>query len=258
MWIDSHAHLFDYSLDECKKIVQDAADAEVGVILSTATDLTNAATVITQCTTFQSIWGAVGISPFDVINPPEQWYNDLTAYLSRPKIIAVGEIGIDSTNPRYPPLDLQLPMFKKQLACARDFDLPAIIHSRGAEQQAVTICTTMGIKKALFHCFTGSRESLSAIIKKGYHVSLSGIITFRNSDLRHYLYDIPLEQLHIETDSPYLAPVPHRGKKNIPAWTSFIGKEIARIFKKEDAVIQQQLEKNFRNFFGKFKPDCCH
>ncbi|MBN1575368.1 MAG: TatD family hydrolase [Chitinispirillaceae bacterium] len=251
MWIDSHAHLGDLGDHDLAATLREAAEAEVGIVVSTATDCTTAYLVAQQCDRHPMLRGAVGISPFDVIDPPATWYDDLTALLVRPKIIAVGEIGIDATNPRYPPLSLQQPMFEKQLSLARSLGLPAVIHSRGAEKRAIDICRSAGITDALFHCFTGSREALAAVIDRGYYVSLSGIITFKNSGLHDSLRDIPFDRLLIETDTPYLAPVPHRGEKNRPAWVRLVGEEIARLLGKESEELQEQLEENFRRLFGK-------
>ena len=251
MWIDSHAHLGGFDDAELSAILGKAADAQVGIVVSTATDILTARIVAQQCERFSMVRGAVGISPFDVIDPPATWYDDLASLLSHPKIIAVGEIGIDATNPRYPPLSLQQPMFEKQLALARSIDLPAIIHSRGAEKQAVDICKSIGVTKVLFHCFTGNREALSAVLDNGYNVSISGIITFTGSALRDLATDIPLDRLLIETDTPYLAPVPHRGEKNRPAWVRLVGEEIARLRGMDEGALRQQLEKNFRRLFGK-------
>ncbi|MBN1308016.1 MAG: TatD family hydrolase [Chitinispirillaceae bacterium] len=251
MWIDSHAHLGELNDSDLTATLRDAAEADVGIIVSTATDCATARTVARQCDRHPMLRGAVGISPFDVIGPPATWYDDLTALLSRRRIVAIGEIGIDATNPRYPPLSLQQPMLEKQLSLARSLDLPAVIHSRGAEQRAVDICRSIGVTAALFHCFTGGREALAAIIDRGYYISLSGIITFKNSGLRERLRDIPLERLLIETDTPFLAPMPHRGKRNRPAWVRFVGEEVARLLGKKKGEVQKQLEENFWRLFGK-------
>ncbi len=254
MWIDSHAHLYGLTPDDLAAQLSECTAAGVGIVVATATDCETALIVTGQCDVHYAVWGAVGISPFDAADLPETWYATLNGLLAHPKVIAVGEIGIDATNPRYPPLSLQQPIFEKQLACARDLNLPAVIHSRGAEERAVDICKDIGVRGALFHCFTGSRTALAAILDEGYYVSLSGIVTFRNSNLRDVVRAIAPERLLIETDTPYLAPVPHRGEQNRPAWVRFVGEEVARLLGMEDGALQEQLEGNFRRLFGKFVP----
>jgi TatD DNase family protein len=252
MWIDTHSHLFIYSDDDLPEKLSDAADSNVGIIISTATDCETARTVIRQCDAHSSIWGAVGISPFDVEHLPDNWLMRITAGLSHPKILAAGEIGIDDTNPHYPSLSLQQPVFEELLACAKDSGLPAIIHSRGAEERALDICRSVGIPNVLFHCYTGSEKTARSIIDEGYHISFSGIITFRNSPLHNFIGKLPLDHLHIETDTPYLAPVPHRGKPNRPALVSLVGERLASIFDTTSERIQEQFTVNFRTFFRKY------
>lgn len=254
MWIDSHAHLFVFSDDDLKKHLNEAYNNDVQVVLSTATDCCTARTVAAQCASFKNVWGAVGISPFDVVAPPATWREELAALLSQPKIIAVGETGIDTTNPHYPELPLQQPFFEEQLEIARLHNLPAIVHSRGAEKEACSICRHQGTEKALFHCFTGDRSALKTIVSAGYYISLSGIVTFNNSSLRDLVKYIPLDRMLIETDTPYLAPVPHRGGTNRPAWVALVGNAVADIIKKPVPELQQQLKNNFRSLFSNFSP----
>ena len=249
MWIDTHAHLFDYEPDSLKKVVQEASVASVEVILSTATDIPTAIKVTEQCQCSDHIYGAVGISPFDVTSQSPDWLSSLSSLLRKPRIIALGEIGLDSTNPRYPPLNMQLPFFEAQLELAARLDLPAIVHSRGSEKKVVEICRSIGIRRVLFHCFTGSFDDMQAIVDAGYYLSFSGIITFKNAEIRAVVPSVPIERVLIETDSPYLSPVPYRGKKNRPAFLKYTAGELARLLDWESDRLQLQLEKNFTSLF---------
>ncbi len=253
MWIDCHAHLYEYSDEECLAVVEEARSSGVDIIVSTATDHLNGCTVLHQSSLHPSIWGTAGISPFDCVTMPPDWPAGLHELLRDPKMIAVGEIGIDWSNSRYPEPALQLPVFERQLSLARDLDLPAVIHSRGAEESALELCVRHRVDRALFHCFTGNREALDAIIGHGFFVSLSGIVTFPKSHLRDLIFRIPPDRLLIETDSPYLAPVPYRGKKNRPARVGVTGSKIAEILGKPEEELQCQLERNFRKLFSKFE-----
>lgn len=248
-WIDLHAHLDRLKDPDLTSVLKEAGRADVSTILSTATGLESASLVSQQCKTFPALFGAVGISPFDVPALPFDWEQKLRSFFTCPRIIALGEIGLDDTNPKYPPLTSQLPVFEKQLAIAVELDLPAIVHSRGAESRVAEICHSLGVKKVVFHCFTGDPETLKKILDFGYYVSFSGIVTFSKtvSDL---VPTVPLERIFIETDSPYLAPVPHRGKTNCPAWVRLVGEKVAecRGIKKE--VLQEAIRKNFERLFN--------
>jgi TatD DNase family protein len=250
-WIDLHAHLDRLKETDLAVTIEEAGRTNVSIIVSTATDLASAAEVARQCLTFSpALYGAVGISPFDVLSLPENWEERLKSFLREERIIAVGEIGIDDTNPRYPPPARQLPVFEKQLAIALEHDLPAVIHSRGAEKRAVEICRDLGVKKAVFHCFTGPPAALDLLLDSGYYASFSGIVTFSRS-VSDLLSKVPLDRLFIETDTPYLAPVPHRGETNRPAWVSIVGESVAKVKGVEKEALQEAIGRNFGALFGK-------
>jgi TatD DNase family protein len=249
MWIDTHAHLYDYEPNSLNRIVEEACDASVEIILSTATDIVTAIKVTEQCQSSDHIYGAVGISPFDVTSQNSDWLSSLKCLLRKPRIIAIGEIGLDSTNPRYPPLNKQIPFFEAQLDLATKLNLPAVVHSRGSEKNVVEICRSIGIERVLFHCFTGSFDDMQAIIDAGYYLSFSGIITFKNAKIRELIPSVPIERVLIETDSPYLAPVPYRGKKNRPALLKYTAAELSELLNLESEKLQIQLEKNFNSLF---------
>lgn len=251
MWIDTHAHLFEYTKDSIEKLLNEAAASSVEIILSTATDLQNSIIVSEQCKYSERIYGAAGISPFDVINQPDDYLDQLRNLLKRPRMIATGEIGLDCTNPVYPPLEKQIPYFESQLILARELDLPAIIHSRGCEKQAIQTCRNLGINKVVLHCFTGSYLDMKAAVDAGYYISFSGILTFKNASIREIAPHIPIDQLLIETDSPYLSPIPLRGLKNHPAYLKYTGEELARLLSITTEMLQEQLKKNFYSFFFK-------
>lgn len=249
MWIDSHAHLDRISEPDLAALIDEAHAAGVSRILSTATDLVSAGKVIQQCAAFSSLCGAAGISPFDVVSLEEGWEQSLRTILSKQSMVGVGEIGLDTSNPRYPPLDLQMPVFEKQLDIARVLDLPVIVHSRGAEKKVAEICAARGITKAMFHCFTGPVDALHCILDCGYSISFSGIVTF-SAALRELVTHVPLDRLFIETDSPYLAPAPHRGAANRPAWVAITGECVAATKKIPPEQLQESLAENYRRLFG--------
>jgi TatD DNase family protein len=249
MWIDTHAHLYDLTSDQLDYLINETAGSSVGLIVSTATNLVSGKKVLDHCSSSPLIYGAIGISPFDFETLDNDWESVLRSMLNNKKIIAVGEIGLDSTNPKYPHLEKQIPFFEKQLNIAFSAKLPAVIHSRGIEEFTADICKQMGVRSAVFHCFTGDYTAAKKIIDLGYYISFSGIITFKNADIRTLLPRLPLDRILIETDSPYLAPVPLRGKTNTPLYIRFVGEEIARLLSVDEVDLQILLRKNFNNCF---------
>jgi TatD DNase family protein len=248
MWIDVHAHLEALTGRDLAATVAEAAEAGVAAILSTATDLAGAAAVADQCRTCPGIFGAVGISPFDSPSLPAGWERTLLSFLAQERIIALGEIGLDASNPKYPAPDVQRPVFEKQLSIAAETGKPVVVHSRGAGKQVAEICRSFGLEKVLFHCFTGSTSSLEYILACGYSISFSGIVTF-NETVRNLVNLVPPDRLFIETDTPYLAPVPHRGKTNRPAWVTLVGETVAQCKDVSPERMQEIVSQNFSMFF---------
>ena len=249
MWIDTHAHLYELTSDQLDSLINEAAGSSVGLIVSTAINITSGKKILDHCSRSSLIYGAIGISPFDIETLEDNWEVVLKSLLKENKIIAVGEIGLDSTNPRYPLLEKQIPFFEKQLQIAIDQKLPAIIHSRGTEQLSADICRQTGVNSAVFHCFTGDYTAAKKIVDLGYYISFSGIITFKNAAIRTLLPQLPRDRILIETDSPYLAPVPLRGKTNSPLFIRFVGEEIARLLGMDETDLQLLIEKNFFDCF---------
>jgi TatD DNase family protein len=250
MWTDAHAHLYDLDGPGLAAAVAHAREAGVNRILNTGTSIDTSRKAVRQCAEHSGLSAAVGVSPFDAGSLPEAWQASLESMLRDPVVIAIGETGIDSTNPAYPAIASQIRLFEGQLHRAVSHEMPIIIHSRGAEIKACEMCSAIGVKNAMFHCFTGDIRALRKILDAGYFVSFSGIITFKSSPLVECVRYAPLSQLLIETDSPYLAPVPHRGKTNEPAWVGLVGNKVADIKKINAADVAETLRGNFFTLFG--------
>lgn len=250
MWIDIHAHLYDKSKQELSHSIEKAYCNNVITIVNASTSIETSYTVVSQCNNEPSLYGVAGISAFDVEQLTNNWERDLKELLSNDRIIGIGEIGIDNTNPRYPPFKKQLSIFDQQLCIARDLDIPVVIHSRGAEQEAIDMCRSRQVTKAVFHCFTGGKVSLRSLLDAGYYVSYSGIVTFKNNPLIKLVAYTPLEKIFVETDSPYLAPEPFRGKQNEPAYVSLIGERVAEIKKVKAERVAERIQCNFSSLFN--------
>jgi TatD DNase family protein len=250
-WTDAHAHLSDLDPPQLSAIVTEAHDAGFNCIINTATSLSDSTIVCQQCTPHPLLSCTVGISPFDVADAHGTWYQQLRDLCNLPQVVGIGETGIDASNPTYPPVDLQQTVFEKHLELAMETDLPIVIHSRGSEQRVLDICLAHKAPTVVFHCYTGDSATMERIVDAGYMISFSGIITFTNTTLIPLVRQTPLSNILIETDSPYLAPVPFRGKPNRPALAALVGCSIAKIKQLDEAECAQAILKNFRATFAK-------
>jgi TatD DNase family protein len=251
MWIDSHAHLGDADDSRLAEVVSEAHAHGVDRILDVATSLSSSISVVRQCGLHPCLRAAAGISPFDVTDAGPDWLPRLDTIAKAPSVVALGETGMDDTNPAYPLLSLQRGFFESHLCLANSLDLPVIVHSRGCEQEALDICKSLGVRRAVFHCYTGPLETLTRIIDAGYAVSFSGKITYKNSPLTPLVSYAPLSSMLIETDSPYCTPVPHRSEQNRPAWVSYVGSAVAAIKHIDEQECGRSLEETFSSVFGK-------
>ncbi|MDD5676203.1 MAG: TatD family hydrolase [Chitinivibrionales bacterium] len=253
-WTDSHAHLYDLNDASLSQTCALARAAGVGRIVTTATDFAAIPIIIDQCKKEPMLRAAVGVSPPACLDLPADWLIALENTCKGAAVIGIGEAGLDCYHQDYPPLEVQLPVFEAQCKLAVVRALPIIVHSRGAELHVCETLRRLGVKKALFHCFTGARPAAEKILDAGYYISFSGIITFAKATLADIVLRTPLDRILIETDSPYLAPVPHRGQTNQPAWVSLVGQKVAAIKQLEPEAVAEKLEENFTRLFGEITP----
>ncbi len=251
MWIDIHAHLYDKSDLELTQCLENANSRGVDSIVNSSVSIESAEKVLLQCQRDGvSLYGTAGISPFDCESVGEDWDKKLESILDNDLIIGIGEIGLDKTNSRYPSFRKQISLFEKQLEISINYGMPVIVHSRGAEREVLGICKNHNVLKVIFHCFTGNKDTLRKLLDAGYHVSYSGIITFKNNSLEDCVHFTPIDRLFIETDSPYLSPHPYRGKPNEPAHVVFIGEKIALLKKQDTREVAENIRQNFSRLFN--------
>jgi TatD DNase family protein len=262
MFVDSHAHVdgpeFDADRDE---MLERARAAGVTAILNVGTGDPHSGVferAIDLGRRHDRIYTAIGVHPHDA-----RFYDDKVESLIKQlletgeRVIAWGEIGLDfhyDNSPR----DVQVDVFRRQLRAARECDVPVIIHTREAETETIEILQseyTGAERRGVFHCFSGSRDLAMRALDLGFMISFSGIVTFRKAgDLREIAKEVPLDRLLVETDCPFLAPVPHRGKRNEPAYVVEVAKCIAEVKGTELEVIARQTTDNFKQLFDPFAP----
>jgi TatD DNase family protein len=256
MWIDTHAHLYSIPPHDLPLLRNRARSSGVHCVINTATSIQTARIVLEQTALWPDMRAAVGISPFDVLEPGRDWPQTLRSLAEHESVLAIGEIGLDASSSRYPPLDAQAPIFQQQLELAIEERLPAVIHSRGAEQRCIDTCTRLGVTRALFHCFTGATRQLKSLLDAGYYISFSGIVTFKKNNLAELVRYAPMDRICIETDTPYLAPTPFRGKPNEPAHIGLIGEAVARAKNLSIETVRETLAQNAETLFGSFRLHC--
>lgn len=230
--VDSHAHLdfknFDRDRDE---VFQRAEDYGLKLIINAGFNLTTTRQALPLSEKYPMLYVAAGIHPHDAANAPEDYLKQLRELARHPKVVALGEIGLDYYRDRSPRWQ-QWDVFSRQLGLARELNLPVIIHSREAHAETRALLEEEGIPAAggVMHCFSGDLELAEQMMELGLYISFAGPVTYpRNDVLRQVAAAIPAERLLVETDAPFLPPAPWRGKRNEPAYTVFIVEKIAAL-----------------------------
>jgi TatD DNase family protein len=232
MFIDTHSHLFYPNFeDDLEEVIQRARDSEVDFILVPATDLATAKEVISLTEKYDMIYGAVGIHPHETKDWDPSLLNEIESLASHKKIVAIGEIGLDYFYD-YSPKEKQIEAFKSQIDLALKLNLPIIVHNRDSDEDMMEIINSYcgsGLK-AQFHCFNGSLNDARDLMHMGHMISFTGNITFKKADeLKEILKKVRIDQLLLETDSPFLTPVPFRGKRNEPSYVKYVAEQVAEV-----------------------------
>jgi TatD DNase family protein len=232
MFIDTHSHLFYPNFaEDLDDVIKNAKEASVDFIIVPATDIKTAKDVIALTKKYENIYGAVGIHPHETKDWNDSLIDEIRKLASNKKIVAIGEIGLDYYYD-YSPKEKQVEAFKSQLNLAIELGLPAIIHNRDSDKDMMEIIGSYCGKglKAQFHCFNGSIEDAKELMHMGYMISFTGNITFKKADeLREILKISRIDQILLETDSPFLTPEPFRGKRNEPANVKYVAEKIAEV-----------------------------
>lgn len=255
MYIDSHCHInFPELAARMPEILGKMAENEVSHALCVSVDLPNFPSVLALAESHANIYASVGVHP-DYEDTPEPSVEDLIRLSDHPKIVAIGETGLDYYRLEGD-LEWQRERFRNHIRASRATGKPLIIHTRAASADTIRIMreegagTNAGGAAGVMHCFTESLEVAQAAMEMGFYISFSGIVTFKSAkDLQAVAREVPLEQMLIETDSPYLAPVPHRGKMNEPALVRHVAEYLATLKGEPLERIAQQTTDNFFNLF---------
>jgi TatD DNase family protein len=225
--IDSHAHLDGF--EDIIQVVQRARDNGVEKIIAVSSDLTSSKRTVEVASSFPTVFAAVGIHPHEASSFTAESFSEIEKLARVKKVVAIGETGLDYHYMNSPP-DVQINSFREHVRLAKRLQIPVIVHVREAFDEVYQILEEERAEKSVIHCFTGNYEIAKKYIELGFHISFSGMVTFKNAeDVRGAAKNIPLEMALVETDSPYLAPIPFRGKKNEPAYVKYVAEKIAEV-----------------------------
>jgi TatD DNase family protein len=256
MFIDSHAHIDGPEFDvDREEMIERARSAGVSVILNVGTGDPHSGAferAVELGKKHDSIYTATGTHPHDARHYNDEAEEKIKKLIQTDRIVAWGEIGLDfhyDNSPR----EVQVDVFKRQLRAARGCDLPVIIHTREAEAETIDILRSEyagAERRGVFHCFSGSMDLAQRAIELDFMISFSGIVTFKKADeLRAIAKQVPLDRLLIETDCPFLSPIPYRGKRNEPAYVVEVARCIAGIHEVELEEIARVTSNNFNQLF---------
>jgi TatD DNase family protein len=241
-WTDTHCHIHDDKMTSTSaESLQRAREAGVSRFVVIGTDAATSEAAIAIAAEHTDVWATVGLHPHDAVNG----VNTITSFVSHPRVVAIGECGLDYYY-EHSPREVQLPVFAEQIALAKEHNLTLVIHTRDAWQDTFDVLDAEGIpENTIIHCFSGGPDEAKQCLDRGAYLSFSGIVTFKNAqDLRDAAIMCPSDRLLIETDSPFLAPLPHRGRPNEPAYVGLVGTAIADLRSTNVQEFAQQTTAN--------------
>lgn len=230
MYFESHAHYDDERFDDDRDELLASFPAEgIETVVNSSSDIASSRASIALAEKYPFFYASVGIHPHEVSKMREEDIDTLRELSKHPKVVAIGEIGLDfyyDLSPR----DDQRYWFKRQLALAEELDMPVIIHSRDASQECFDIISASNVRKGVIHCYSGSAPMAQDYADMGFYIGIGGSLTFKNNKKTVEVVEkLPLEKILIETDSPYLAPVPYRGRRNDSRLLKYVVEKISEI-----------------------------
>jgi TatD DNase family protein len=254
MLIDSHAHIQgkEYA-GEAAAVIERARLAGVETIIAVggAGDMSSNTQAVALAREFTNVYATVGMHPHDAKDVGAEDLAGLRGLAAQPKVIAIGETGLDYYY-NHSPHDVQRRVFTQFIHMARETKLPIVVHERDAAKVAAQLLKSEGAGelRGVVHCFTGNYEAACAYLDLGFYLSFTGIITFKNArPLREVVRQVPLERMFVETDSPYLTPVPYRGRRNEPAYVRFVAETVAQVKGNALEEVAEVTSANVRGLF---------
>ena len=249
--IDTHCHLDfpDYN-DDRAAVLTAARDAGITKMVNIGCDLKSSQASIDLADQHSEIYAAIGFHPHDAKNYDDRMEQQLREMANNFKVVAIGEVGLDFYRDRSP-RDVQRTVFVRQMNLARELGLPLIIHIRDAYEEAIDmlIAEKAYENNVVLHCFSGTPKEARRALDYGMFLSFGGVLTFSNSRLPELVRDVPLDQILLETDAPFLTPHPHRGTRNQPAMVALVYRKLADVLNRDIKEIETTIDANAQRFF---------
>lgn len=251
MLIDVHAHYDDRRYDEDREETLGRVKESVDIVINSGSNISSSKRSVELANKYNFIYASVGVHPHDTEKTPENTIEILDDLLKNPKVVAVGEIGFDYYH-NFSDREAQKYWFKKQMDFAADVKYPVVVHDRDAHGDCLEMVKRYKDKvRGIFHCYAGSAEMSKELIKLGYMFSFGGVVTFANARSCHEVVrSIPIEYIMLETDCPYLAPHPHRGKRNDSGYINLVAQKIAELKNMPADEVIRKTGENAKNFFS--------
>ena len=250
MLIDTHAHISykDYS-DRIDEIIQAAEDNGVEKIISIGVNLPSSEECLKLAEKYPSVFATCGIHPHEAGKAPKRYLYELEAFIQHPKMVAVGEIGLDY-HYDFSDRKIQRRVYHEQLEMATSLDFPAVVHCRESDDDILEGIQNSGLNQGVIHCFASNVDFAQNILETGFHISFTGMITFIK-ELEAVVKEIPLERMMVETDSPYLSPKPFRGKQNQPKNVLHVAEKVAELKEISLEEVAESTTKTAHHLFTK-------
>lgn len=248
---DSHAHLNDDRFDDDRaQVIAGFAEKGVVGIIECATDPSDLEVAVNLANAYEPVYAAVGVHPHSAKEYDVAVSEKLRALAKEAKVVAVGEIGLDY-HYDFSPRDVQKDVLFRQIELAKELNLPVILHSRESTADMLEVLKAAGADNGVMHCFSGSVDTAKVLLDMGLYLGVGGTLTFKNAvKAIDVVRMTPIDRILIETDSPYLAPIPMRGKRNEPAYVEFVARKIAEIKEISEEEVAKITFENARRLFG--------
>lgn len=248
--IDTHCHLFYKDLkNDLDNVLNRANELGVNRFITVGTNLDDSRECLILADAHENIYASAGVHPHDSKDAPEDYLDQIAELMTSSKMVAVGEMGLDYFRNISDP-KIQLNIFREQLALAEQLQKPVIFHNREADEDVIKLLSEFPNIRGVAHCFSSTLDTAKTFVEMGFYISFSGNLTFKNSHLPDVAKELPLEKLLVETDSPYLSPVPFRGRPNEPGRTRFVAEKLAEIHGVSLKIIADKTTENATELFN--------
>ena len=248
---DTHAHYDSVAFNADRMdVLAHMPQQGVELILNPGCDLASSRIAVALADTFSFVYAAVGVHPSDCADWQDSAVHELRTLAAHPKVRAIGEIGLDYYWKENPPKELQLAAFHRQMELAEELSLPVIVHDREAHRDCLEAVRAHPGIRGVYHCYSGSLEDAKILVKLGWMISFTGVVTYKNARKALEVIDwLPMDRLMIETDSPYLTPEPFRGKRNDSGYVHLVAETIARVKGMDPEEVARLTLENGKRFF---------